>query len=216
MENSNKIIYLADYIQNQTSIQTLKNRSALSLKKPQSHLLRKFTALALDFAAILLIKMSVDIAYAVFVNNFFLPVNFSHRAGIINGHQLIHLSVFTLIYFTYFFYTAYIFDGKTLGKMTMRLTVIDQSFLMNRHNKNYKISLAQAFKRAMGYLFCYFSFGTFFIFNFASEDHRGLADYLSSSRTVSDEWLNYAIESKEYDHQQLSIDISSLKKLAAA
>ncbi len=57
---------------------------------------------------------------------------------------------------------------------------------------------------------CYLSFGTFFIFNFSSEDKRGLPDYLSNSRTVSDDWLKSMLEKKQYEAEVVSIDIRSL------
>ena len=87
---------------------------------------------------------------------------------------------------------------------------VNDHFIHDVDEKNYKLTLSQAAKRAFGYLTCYLTFGIFFIFNFASEDKRGLADYISSSRTVSDRWLKEMIEYKLHQREQLSIEISSL------
>ena len=108
-------------------------------------------------------------------------------------------------------------NGKTLGKMAMGLTVIKENYVHNMKEDQIHLTLSESAKRAAGYLGCLLSFGVFFVFTFASEDNRGLADYLSGSRTVSDKWLKQMQEFKETQQEQVIIDISRLdrEKVAA-
>jgi uncharacterized RDD family membrane protein YckC len=140
----------------------------------------------------------------------------SQKLDEINGNLVLHAVIFVAIYWSYFLYTTYVLDGKTLGKMTMGLRIINENFLQDFDQLDYKISLQNSLRRSMGYLICYLSFGTFFIFNFSSEDKRGLPDYLSGSRTVSDNWLNQMLEKKQYSTEQVTIDIQALDKNQAA
>ncbi|MEX0798644.1 MAG: hypothetical protein WD025_04335, partial [Bacteriovoracaceae bacterium] len=75
-------------------------------------------------------------------------------------------------------------------------------------------TLAQAFKRAAGYLVCYFSFGAFFFFALLNEEKRGLPDFMSQTRVVSDEWLKGFKAYKKFDQDQIRININSLDKAA--
>lgn len=214
MEKENKVVYLTDYIETNQKIKTLSSK--IELIEPQGHLFKRIIAFGVDIAAIGLIKMSLQGAYAIFINQFFSPLNFQQRAGLINGNLFLHAVIFVAIYTTYFLYSSFVLDGKTLGKFTMGLRVVDEGFIQDLEQMTYNISLKNSFRRSMGYLLCYLSFGTFFVFNFSSEDRRGLPDYLSSSRTVSDEWLKNMLEHKQYSAEQINIDIQSLEVLKAS
>jgi uncharacterized RDD family membrane protein YckC len=214
MEKENKVVYLTDYIETNQKIKTVSKR--MDLTEPQSHLFKRIISFGVDILAISLLKISLHGAYAVFINQFFSPLNAQQRAELINGNILLHAVIFVAIYTAYFLYTSFVLDGKTLGKMTMGLRVVDEGFIQDADQMTYNISLQNSFRRSMGYLLCYLSFGTFFVFNFSSEDKRGLPDYLSSSRTVSDDWLANMLEHKQYSAETINIDIQSLEVLKAS
>lgn len=212
MKNDEKVVYLTDYIKTEENIITLtpKEKTEYSIE-PKSFLTKRVFAFGIDLATILLIKTSLHTAYALFINQFFSPLSSYQRASMIQGNISLHVLSFLAIYTSYFLYTAYILEGKTLGKMTLGLRVVSESFIQNHSQQDFHISLKDSIRRSIGYLLCYLSFGTFFIFNFSSEDKRGLPDYLSSSRTVSDDWLNKTLEKRNYEAEIITIDIHSLE-----
>lgn len=213
MNSKENIIHLKDYTEKHKSIaQDIlcpmdKNFSIT----PPTLLGKRMIALGVDLATIFLLKTSLHGAYAIFVSNFLAPLSQGKKLQLIEGHIGIHLITFLIIYSTYFLYTTFILNGKTLGKMAMGLRVIDENYLLKKEQKTYSLDLNRSFKRALGYVICYLSFGSFFIFNFSSEDKRGLPDYLSNSRTVSDQWLKHFQFLKDQNEADvIYIDIHSI------
>lgn len=209
--NSNKVTYLADYISQKKSIVTLERQyETVNLIRPRPMLFKRSIALMLDIVSISLIKMLLHTSYALFVGHFLGPLSYSQKSFLTQANPVIHISTFVLIYYSYFLFCTYILDGKTLGKLAMGLRVVKESYIRDPEEQNICLDLRDCFRRATGYLLCYLSFGTFFIFNFSSEDKRGLADYLSQSRTVSDHWLKEMQDFKTHQTQQVFIDVQSL------
>ncbi len=217
MNDENKVVSLTDYIERQEEIKTLSNKSKpLDLTVPNPHLVKRGISFMIDFMAVGIIKTAIHGAYAVFVNQFLAPVSYSRQLSLVEGNMLLHVSIFVALYFSYFLYCTVVMEGKTLGKMAMGLKVINEEFYLEATSNNYHISTSNALRRALGYVLCYLSFGTFFIFNFSSEDKRGLPDYLSSSRTVSDQWFEQTLDFKLHASEQVVIDIQSLETKEAA
>lgn len=215
MTDSNKIIYLTDYIAEKKSITTMDYYgSAIELSAPKPELFKRSIALGIDFFTILLLKTMTHTTYALFINEFMAPLGDAHKSNLMEANTTVHLSTFMLIYYAYFLFNSYVLSGKTLGKMALGLRVVREDYINNMSEKNYELTLRDCFRRATGYLLCYLSFGTFFIFNFSSEDKRGLPDYISNSRTVSDKWLYQMQEFKAHQLEQVRIDIKSLELVA--
>lgn len=216
MNEPNKIIYLQDYIAKKKNIvpftkdHHIGSSNEWNLLNPNSVLLRRGIAFFVDLLVIGLFKVSIQSAYAIFLNEYFAPIDYGHKANLVQGNIVLHLSIFLIIYFSYFLFTSYVLNGKTVGKMSMGLRIINDDFVSNLKDLNYDLTLRQCFKRSFGYLLCYLSFGTFFIFNFSSEDKRGLPDYISGSRTVSDKWLMAMSDFKNHQNETITIDIQTL------
>lgn len=211
MRDENNIIYLTDYLEDSHKIVTSEHgQQQFSALKPTSALTKRGIALLLDLAAMGVIYAMLFNGYAIFVSEFLSPLTYGSRFNLLQGDSLLALAVFLPLYFSYFLYCTFVMNGKTLGKMATGLRVIKEDFIHDQGLYDYQLSLADAFQRASGYLLCYLSFGLFFIFNFASEDRRGLPDYLSSSRTVTDAWLQQMLAHKQTQEEQLIIDISQL------
>ena len=121
-----------------------------------------------------------------------------------------------MLFAGYFLVNALIFEGSSVGKKLMGLVVINEDFTNSHIDKTHELNFMQSVQRTLGYVLCYLSFGTFFIFHFSSEDRRGLSDYLSNSRTVTTSWLKLMLEHKEFAAEVITIDIESLVVKEAA
>lgn len=215
MKEPKNVVYLQDYIAQRKDVSFSNNLTKQeSLLEPKSELFKRVIAFGVDLMAIGIFKISMYTAYALFLNEFMSPLGEKFKAHLLDGNIVTHLSVYLLIYYSYFLFCNFVLSGKTLGKLAMGLRVINEKFCHDLDDTDYELTLSQCFKRSTGYLLCYLSFGTFFIFNFSSEDHRGLADYLSSSRTVSDSWLTQMLDYKEHQREQVTIEIKSLELVA--
>jgi uncharacterized RDD family membrane protein YckC len=215
MNEDNKIVHLNDYIATHRLVETIPDRLKTEFSKvPRAHLVKRGIAFGVDLLAIGVLKIVIDSGYAIFVSQFLAPVSSGLKSQLISTDIFFQASIFILIYCSYFLYSAYVFNGKTLGKMTMKLTVVNEDFVYNHKENTHSIDFNQSLKRSLGYLLCYISMGTFFIFNFSSEDKRGLPDYLSGSRTVSDDWLAQILDFKTHKLEEVRIDVSSLDKVS--
>jgi uncharacterized RDD family membrane protein YckC len=217
METNNKtnVIDLAQFAQKKAAIPTFNPHEAqyIDIKKDKISQ-RRIYSFIVDFAIISVINTSIHVTYSLFVQNFFLLFNETQKAELVQNNLPLQVSVFILIYTTYFLYGMFVLNGQTPGKMLFKLRTIKDDFIYNEQELNHALNLSSAWRRSFGYLMCYSSFGTFFLFSLMSEDKRGFPDYFSNSRTVSEEWLGAMLAYKQYSHEEIRIDISSLAKAA--
>lgn len=216
MKEENNILHLPTYLNSDQELPSFVSHMHKPEEKPKSHLVKRAIAFGVDLLSIAVIKTAIQTSFAIFISEFFVGLSPTYKSHLMNTPMHIHALTFIAIYLSYFIYTSYVFNGKTLGKMTMGLSIINENFLRDQDSVVSSITLKQAAQRAFGYLICYLSFGTFFIFNFSTEDKRGLPDYLSSTRTVSDKWLQSMTDFKKYQKDEVLIDIKSLEISSAA
>lgn len=211
----NNVINLVDHLKTQEEISTF-NPADIGYFKIEDDkiMVRRVYSFIVDFFTIMLLNTAVNVSYSVFVKNFFYLLNMKQQQHLITNSFMVQISVFLLIYTTYFLYSQYALNGQTFGKMVFKLTTIKDNFIFKEEEQQFTPGLSQAWRRTVGYLGCYLSFGVFFLFSFMSEDKRGLPDYLSQTRTVSNEWLEGMIAYKQYEHSQVRIDITALDKAA--
>lgn len=215
MNNDKNVIHLADYITQEAKIEDFDISKPLpQLGHPDSLLIKRGAALALDFSIVLTFNAALHTSFAVFVNEFFAPFSNTFKAGLTTPNMAYYASIFMVLFAGYFLVSALILDGGSIGKKVMGLKVINENFTNSHIDQNHELNFMQALQRSLGYVLCYLSFGTFFIFHFSSEDRRGLSDYLSNSRTVTDSWLKLMLEHKEYAAHVVTIDINSLNEAA--
>ncbi|MAZ47656.1 MAG: hypothetical protein CME65_03785 [Halobacteriovoraceae bacterium] len=218
MNNEENVIHLKDYLDHSEPIQILDHvESDFSAMFPKTNMFKRALALIVDLSTLTVLNVGIHNGYNLFVSEFLGPVNYENQYKLIQGDMAFSATIYLVLYFSYFLYCTYIMNGKTLGKMAMGLTVIKENYVHNMKEDQIHLTFSESAKRAAGYLGCLLSFGVFFVFTFASEDNRGLADYLSGSRTVSDKWLKQMQEFKETQQEQVIIDISRLdrEKVAA-
>ena len=218
MNNEENIIHLKDYLDHSEPIQILDHvESDFSAMFPKTNMFKRALALIVDLSTLTVLNVGIHNGYNLFVSEFLGPVNYENQYKLIQVDMAFSATIYLVLYFSYFLYCTYIMNGKTLGKMAMGLTVIKENYVHNMKEDQIHLTFSESAKRAAGYLGCLLSFGVFFVFTFASEDNRGLADYLSGSRTVSDKWLKQMQEFKKTQQEQVIIDISRLdrEKVAA-
>lgn len=213
MSDRNKnVISLFDYLDER------RVNNSPTVIQPESEMtptyLKKIASFTLDFMTILTLKLMATISYASFVQNYFFMLNRQQMAHLVSANFSFHLSLIVLIYYSYFLFCNYALEGKTLGKMVFKISTVNDNFIFDQKETDISMSLSQANRRAFGYLLCYLSFGTFFIFSFFSEDKRGLQDFFSGTRTVNDEWIDSIMDYKEHGTEVITIDIMQLDRAA--
>lgn len=211
MNENNNIVHLSDFIKNPNKMDELRPSIYNSFSKvPKAHLIKRGISFFIDICTISLIKIALHLGYGIFVAEFLAPLKPEMKHALMNGNIAIHGIVFSFIYMGYFLYSNYVLNGKTLGKMATGLRVINMNYL-HQDDSQFQLSFSNSLRRSLGYMACYLSFGIFFIFNFVSEDKRGLADYVSNSLTVSDDWLEHFKAVKESTKDHVYIDVQNLK-----
>lgn len=211
----NNVISLVDHLEKKSEVKTFDEYVIKQVDITQDQITqRRIYSFLVDFATIMVINTAIHTSYALFVSEFYASLNLQVKSQLLGGNFGLQAGVFMMAYMTYFFYSMFILDGQTLGKMIFKIHTIDDNYIFEEDEKAYKLGFRQSFRRAFGYLTCYLSFGTFFIFSILSEDKRGVPDYLSGSRTVSSEWFEGMKAYKEYEHEEVRIDINSLEKAA--
>lgn len=214
MMDDKNIINLVDHINKENAVKTF-NPADLGYFKIEEDkiMIRRIYSFIVDIFTIMLFNTAINVSYAVFVKDFLYLLN-KDQQFFMTSSLSTQVATFLIIYVSYFFYSQYVMDGKTLGKFVFKLTTVRDDFVFRFEDQNYTPTILQAWRRTIGYLGCYLSAGIFFLFSFMSEDKRGLPDYLSQTRTVSDEWLAGMRAFKAYDHNEVRINVASLDKAA--
>lgn len=213
--SSDNVISLVDHLERKSNIETINEFDIKPMDIAKEKITqRRIYSFLVDFSAIMVVNTSIHTSYALFISEFYAPVNYSIKSQLISGNMGLHAGVFMLAYMTYFFYSMFVLNGQTFGKMVFKLHTIDDNYIFDEQTNNRTLGVRQSLRRSFGYLTCYLSAGTFFIFSLLSEDKRGVPDYLSGSRTVSSEWLEGMKAYKKYEHEEVRIDITSLDKVA--
>ena len=211
----NNIINLVDHLNSQEEINTFNPADIGYFKiEDDNIMIRRIYSFVVDFSIIMLLNTAATVSYIVFVRKFFYMLHFEQQEILIANNFFVQFSVFIVLYISYFLYCNFVLNGQTVGKQVFKLTTVSDHFIFIEQEQNYALSFLQCWRRTIGYLSCYLSFGTFFFFSFMSIDKRGLPDYLSQSRTVSNEWLAGMMAFKKYEHDQVRIDITALDKVA--
>lgn len=211
-DQNDNVINLINHLK--SAEQTLVDQSTTSPVDMNPSYFKKISSFILDFIFVLVIKAFITISYASFIHEYMFMLNEEQKMALVNADMTFHFSIMVLVYYCYFLFCNYTLNGKTLGKKIFSITTINDEFIFNNKSSDNSLSLAQANRRAFGYLLCYISFGTFFIFSFFSEDKRGLQDFFSSSRTVNDEWIKFIIDYKQFGTEVITIDILELERAA--
>jgi uncharacterized RDD family membrane protein YckC len=211
----NNVISLVNHLEKNSTVETVNEFDIKPIDIANENITqRRIYSFLVDFSTIMVINTAIHTSYALFVSEFYSALNIKVKSQLIMGNFGIQAGVFLMAYMTYFFYSMFVLNGQTFGKMFFKLHTIDDNYIFEEDSNEYVLGARQAFRRSFGYLTCYLSFGSFFVFSLLSEDKRGIPDYFSNSRTVSHEWLQGMKAYKQYEHAEVRIDITSLEKVA--
>lgn len=214
MNKQNNIIQLSHYIEQEKKIVPIDFYAQINSLKHENILSKRFIAFSIDFFAVMLIKYAIDLSYALFIQNFYFFLDIKQQYFLSLGSMPFHLAIALVIFWTYSVFCTYTLEGSTFGKYAMKLRTINDDFIFTPEIKDFTPSIKSSLRRTFGYFVCFLSFGTFFSFSLFSEDQRGIPDYFSGTRTVSNEWLDGMVQYKEYDQEVINISIRSLKQVA--
>ena len=211
----NNVVILSEYIQARKELQTFNDKEFEYFDiKDDKITLRRLTAFCADFFIVLMLFNMIQVSYAAFVDNILVPLSYTQKSDLISGVTVVNVFIFAFIYMTYFFFTNFVFNGKTLGKKWMEIKTINEDYIYFQNVDDHQLSASQSLRRALGKFLCYISFGTFFILNVINEEKRGIADMISKSRVVSDEWFEAFEANKHHDLENVKIDVNSLDRVA--
>ena len=151
-------------------------------------IIRRMMSFSFDLMMIFILKISFILSLSGFVKTFFFQLHNSAQEELIHHLQNFDVSLTFLIYWGYFSLSMYLGEGKTVGKIFFKLTVVPRNAFQENQ---FSLSFWSCQKRTLGYLLAYLSAGLLFFINFTRKDQKGLPDLLSQSMTIGDEALYY-------------------------
>lgn len=213
MNNSN-IISLVDHIHSKKKITTF-NRDDLTPRKldKKSFYGLRMASFVLDLFTVLIIQKLCVMGYVQFLNDYFYQIPHATKVSLYMGLSNLSPSLFLISFMTYFTLCPFIFEGKTLGAMVMKLNIVNYDFRYNDEH-DHRISLSQSFRRTCGHLLSLASFGLFYFIPFLAIDKTSLPDLLSQTRVLTQKNFDALIHNHELAGEALSIDIENLKVAA--
>lgn len=180
---------------------------------PRGILQKRMISFAVDITVIAFIKFIVTVSYASFVKTFFYQLNLESQINMIQGLSALDTFNTLLIFSSYFTFSHFWGDGKTVGKMITRTTVVNNKFIHefseNSTNLNFRLSML----RMIGYLSSYVLLGLPFIFAFFRKDGRSWPDFISRSQTLDDDDIQklHMLKLSSESDQQLELEAEILK-----
>ncbi|MFZ4712404.1 MAG: RDD family protein [Bacteriovoracaceae bacterium] len=161
-------------------------------KRKTNYMRRRVLAFCVDLYAILVVKIMMTLAYTSFFKSFFFQLPQYKQKQMLEGIQVLDLGTTPVIFFTYFVVSYFSGEGKTLGKLMFKLTVVNPAL-----KNDYFPNLKQSFMRAIGYCACYLSLGTLFFLPFIRKDRKSLSDLFSNTSVLADQELYEALQAGE-------------------
>ena len=153
-------------------------------------------AFAIDLYAIVFLARVSSLMWGYFISKHLSRIDMSNY----QAYRLLVVGNINLtmpIFFTsYFFFFYYLNNGRTLGKMLMKLKVCAL------HDHKRELTFLEAFGRSIGYLFInYLSYVPFAI-NYFRKDTKGIQDFISQTIVLRHDEIA-AIEANE-EHTTVS------------
>jgi uncharacterized RDD family membrane protein YckC len=209
--SADNLINLHDYIETE-------KKDPQDVLEPRKIFFKRMGAFFIDLITISFLHSTLFAAYRVFVDSHLYFLTSSSKDNLVESVQMIEIPILFLVFLTYFTLTLYIYQGKTLGKMIMKISTIHQDFLQEYGELNYMLSFQQCYRRALAYAFCYLSVGTLFAVSYFTKGQRGLPDFMAQSQTILDKDLENFIQMKTaQDEVQINVEnLDAYKRPEAA
>lgn len=158
-------------------------------KERQKRIQKRILAFTIDIFVILFLQKALLWAYKDLLHNMMVHMPMYEKK--ITQAYLPLMEFFTIltVYFFYFSISLYWGQGRTLGKAILGLKVYS---LSSEHGPN----LLESFQRALGYLVCYMSANLLFILPVIRKDGKGLADWISGTFVVPENFKPETIKAQ--------------------
>lgn len=157
-------------------------------------------AFIIDIYAIVFLTKSVSMTWGYFINDHVSRLNLTSYSAWRN----LNINTFTLtlpiFFLSYFFFFYYLNNGRSLGKMFMKLKVCAH------HDHNRELTFTEAFGRSLGYLFINYLSYLPFIINYLRKDSRGIQDYISQTIVLREDEIALLEASEEPPLKKHSYD----------
>lgn len=181
----------------------LKDKTTISTVGPsrKETLKKRCYAFITDLYAIVFINKYMAFAWSAIINNYVANTTLSNPKAsklIFNGISNLSLPI---IFMGYFFFSYYLGDGRSLGKMLFGLKVYS-----NENRKN-SLSAKECLSRSLGYLFSNYLLYIPFLTSFVRSDMKSINDFISQTTVYSDKEIAF-IESLESSAANQSEDAS--------
>lgn len=155
----------------------------LTPKLPSQKELRKSRTYAfiVDLYAIVIFTNFVCFTWMAFINKYISNLAISNKSMaklIFSGSYNLSLAI---IFTSYFFFSYYLAQGRTLGKMLFKLKVCAS------HDRNRDLTAWEALTRSVGYLFCNFLFFLPFATVYLRKDSKSIADFISNTYVLRED-----------------------------
>lgn len=196
MENQG-VVLLSDYIDSNSPAQKFKDF------KPSSILQKRVISFAIDITVIAFIKFIFTIAYASFIKTFFYQLDLKTQISLVEGINIFNGFSSLLIFSSYFTFSHFMGEGKTIGKMLTKTTVVDNNFIKNFDTQDKNLTLKKSLLRMIGYFTAYITFGIPFIPAFFRDDKKSWPDFISRSQTLDDGDIHTLLLLKSADIKEL-------------
>ncbi len=190
MKDENNVINLVDHIERKKKVDT---GPITEIKKPEQYLLRltpinkRIVAFGIDIFMVGMIKLSISISYAIYVQTFFDSLEFSQQVYLIHVLDSIEVFVALAVFISYFTMSFYIMEGRTVGKHLLRLRAVKNDFISDNSNTDLEYGLKESFLRTVGYFCAYLTIGLLYALPFFRKDKRSLADLFSKSMILTND-----------------------------
>ncbi len=199
---------LVSHLEEQAKIIPFPREMNVQGTKVKSNLLkRRVMAFCVDLYAIVMIKIMMTLAYTSFFKAFFFQLPVLKQKRMVEGLMTLDLYIAPIIFFTYFFVSYFSGEGKTVGKLMFKISVVRPD-LKNDYFPNMK----ESFARTIAYMACYMTAGLLFLLPFFRKDQKSLADLWSKTMVMNDHELYEAMKAGAGDDNVITLDIAEIKK----
>ncbi len=151
-------------------------------------------AFIIDIYAIVFLTKAVSMTWGYFITEHVSRLNIANYSA----WRDLNVNTFTLtlpvFFISYFFFFYYLNNGKSLGKMFMKLRVCA------KHDHNRELSFKEAFGRSLGYLFINYLSYLPFLINYLRKDSRGIQDYISDTIVLREDEIAIIESNEEHTH----------------
>lgn len=142
---------------------------------------RRINSFITDLLFIQIFQKMAIFAYIEFVNQSLFALPFAAKANLMGNLSQMRTTTMFLSYFSYFLVSAYLFEGKTIGKSLFNLRIV------SKDREGRELSFKESVLRAVGYTISYIMLFLPFLASAFTKNGRGLPDFLSQTEVMTDE-----------------------------